>query len=216
MSTPSTPSTSSTSEALAVASTNLLRGVVYEEEKPEVWQAIKIAGAALHDTMAALGITVTVDEPDAMAYLRQSEDLADGAVRLMHRQRLTRNDSILLILLRQRLHAHEVEAGAGRLVVSTAELREMLTPHVPDSGGESRFANEISRLCELGYLRELKSGGHFEVRRIIKAQITADVVAQFRDAHRHATSGLISEQAPDFEATQVTALSHDGEQEWSV
>jgi hypothetical protein len=71
-------------------------------------------------------------------------------------------------------------------VLTRDEIAELIRVFLPDSSNEARLLDQIethiNRVVELGFLRRLKAGGDaagFEVRRILKAFVDAQWLADF-------------------------------------
>lgn len=113
--------------------------------------------------------------------------------RLVPRRPLSYPVSLLLALLRRKLA--EVDAGGGdtRVVLSMDDIVETVRVFLPEGPNEARLVDQIeghvNRVVELGFLRRLKPvagaapvvGGAsmFEVRRILKAYVDAQWLADF-------------------------------------
>ena len=113
--------------------------------------------------------------------------------RLMARRPLSFPVSLLLALLRRKLV--ELDAGGGdtRLVMTRDEIVETIRVFLPDTSNEARLVDRIdshlNRVVELGFLRPMKTGPGgsartgarttFEVRRILKAFVDAQWLAEF-------------------------------------
>ena len=97
---------------------------------------------------------------------------------------LTYNVSLLLVLLRKRLVEFETAAGEGRLVLTTDQMVEMLRLFQAESSNDARVVDQaettIKKAAELGFLRSLRGQrDQWEVRRILKAYIDAQTLADF-------------------------------------
>ena len=136
--------------------------------------------------MSVLGLQVVVDESEGYAYLR-SRPVDDGAElpRLVARRPLSFHVSVLLALLRKRLAEFDASSSDTRLVLSRDQIVEMLRLFLPESTNEARLVDSIDTQHQQG-------GGHglpphacaarrtcFEVRRIIKAYVDGQWLADF-------------------------------------
>jgi hypothetical protein len=116
-----------------------------------------------------------VDDTDGYAYVRTFEELPEGMPRLMRRHRMTFRATVLLVLLRQRMTVAETQEATPRLILTQAEIIEMMRLYHPPGTAEERIALDIGRLAELGFLKKLRgSEPTYEARRIIKALVTAN------------------------------------------
>lgn len=172
----------------------LLKGVVYADASPTIWRdTLRLQGGA-RGHLRLLNLDLIIDEAEGYAYLRQSEgtdeDDADAPRRLIPRRPLSYPVSLLLVLLRKRLAQHDAQGGATKLVLSRDQIVEMLRVFV--SGGtneaklEDQIGRHIDRVTELGFLRAIKEENSdlFEVRRILRAFVNADWLANLESNYR--------------------------------
>lgn len=172
--------------AIASAIIKLMQGVVYQDVDEDSWLTLNRAGAAVRDHFALIGIDVVVDGNEGYAYLRTAPE-AEGEPtlpRLVRRRSLTYNTSLLLVLLRKRLMEFEVGEGEGQLVLSTAQIVEMLRVFAAESTNDARVVDQaeatIRKVAELGFLRPLRGQTDlWQVRRILKAYVDAQTMSDF-------------------------------------
>jgi hypothetical protein len=165
---------------LSVALATLLQGPVYAEDSPAVWASVSSLGSQLRDHLNALGMRLVVDTTEQYAYLRADDELPDGMPRLVRRHALSYSTTVLLILLRQQLTSAEADADTQRLIVTTEQIVEMMRLYHPPGTSDEKIATDIARLAELGYLKRMRSTEDtWEVRRIIKASVTADWISEW-------------------------------------
>lgn len=171
-----------------VASTiiRLMQGIVYRDSDEAAWLTLERSGAGVRDHFATIGVDVVVDDAEGYAYLRsRSEEDGDEALpRLVRRRALTYNVSLLLVLLRKRLVEFETTGGEGRLVLTTEQIVDMLRLFQAESSNDARVVDQaettINKAKELGFLRPLRGqSDHWEVRRILKAYVDAQTLADF-------------------------------------
>ena len=139
---------------------------------------------------------------------RPDPDESEGVPRMpriVARRPLSYPVSLMLALLRKRMAEFDAGGGqdgtAGRLVLSRDEIAELVRVFLPDGTNEARLVDQvdatIGKVVDLGFLRRLKpaatSGparhppgqksvpdrGHYEVRRIMKAFVDAQWLAEF-------------------------------------
>jgi hypothetical protein len=129
-----------------------------------------------------------VDESEGYAFLRSlpALDRDDGRTvpRLVPRRSLSFHVSLLLALLRKKLIEFDATAGDTRLVLSREQLIELVRVFMPEGSNEARMIDQIdahiAKVVELGFLRRVKDAdGHFEVRRILKAFVDGQWLAEF-------------------------------------
>lgn len=169
----------------------LLKGVIYQEADAGLWNALLNLQARVRDYVAVLGLELVLDEAEGYAFLRSRQQADDEATpklpRLIARRPLSFPVSLLLALLRKKLAEFDAGGGDTRLVLSREEIVELVRVFLPDSSNEARLIDQIethlNKIVELGFLRKLKPvAGQtvaFEVRRILKAFVDAQWLADF-------------------------------------
>ena len=175
----------------------LLRGVLYQESDSALWSTLLELQARVRDYVAVLGLDLMIDEAEGYAFLRSRPDAGEEPApgtrtsRLVARRPLSFHVSLILALLRKKLA--ELDAGGGdtRLVLSRDEIVEMVRVFLPESTNEARVVERIdthlNRIVDLGFLRRMKADAgapaleartSFEVRRILKAFVDAEWLAE--------------------------------------
>jgi hypothetical protein len=164
----------------------LMKGVVYQESDPGLWQGLLYLQGQVRDQVTVLGLQLMLDEAEGYAYLRQRPN-AEGEPelpRLVPRRQLSYGVSLLLALLRKKLAEADATGGDSRLVLRRADILEMIRLFLPEGTNEARLVDrldtDITRVVELGFLRKLRdSADAFEVRRILKAFVDAQWLDTF-------------------------------------
>jgi hypothetical protein len=173
---------------LSLAVTQLMKGVVYRDTHEVAWRHLVQLQAQVRDHVAVIGLTVTVDEAEGYAFLRSRPDDLDGEQspipRLIARRQLSLHVSLLLALLRKKLAEFDATSGDTRLVVTRQQLIDMVTVFMPRGSTDTRLIDQIDahigKVVELGFLRRIGDGeAAFEVRRILKAFVDAQWLADF-------------------------------------
>ena len=170
---------------------NLLKGVIDQEPDAGLWNALLNLQARVRDYVAVLGLELVLDEAEGYAFLRACQPGEDGAApklpRLVARRPLSFAVSLLLALLRKKLAEFDASGGGTRLVLNRDEIVELIRVFLPESSNEAKLIDQIdahlNKIVELGFLRKLKPGtgqaAVFEVRRILKAFVDAQWLADF-------------------------------------
>ena len=184
----------------------LLKGVLYRDTDTLIWHALLNLQARVRDYVAVLGLELVLDEAEGYAFLRSREELDDEAKlpRLVARRPLSFAVSLLLALLRKKLAEFDAVGGDTRLILSKDEIVELVRVFLPQSSNETRLVDQIeghlNKIVELGFLRKLKTGAGqaaaFEVRRILKAFVDAQWLAEF-DTRLAGYQTQITEQADE-------------------
>lgn len=174
---------------------HLLKGVLYREDDERLWATLLRLQARVREQTAVLLLDLVLDEAEGYAFLKsrgEPED-SEGAPRLprlVARRPLSYPVSLMLALLRKRMAEFDASGGDTRLVLSRDEIAELVRVFLPDGTNEARLIDlvdaTIGKVVELGFLRRLKptpgigqDRGHYEVRRILKAFVDAQWLAQF-------------------------------------
>ncbi|QRY60999.1 DUF4194 domain-containing protein [Gordonia sp. PDNC005] len=186
---------------LSLAVTSLMKGVVYRDSGQTAWQHVVGLAAQVSDYVATLGLSIVIDEAEGYAFLRSRSDdeLADlGIPRLVARHQLPLHTSLLLALLRKRLAEYDTTDAGSRLILTGDQLRELLAPFFPATTNEARTTDQtdtaIRRVTELGFLRRMPGqDGEYEVRRVIKAYVDAQWLADF-DTHLAEYAAIAGEE----------------------
>jgi hypothetical protein len=172
----------------------LLKSVLYREVDAAEWNALVQIQARVRDYVSVLGLDLVLDESEGYAFLRSRTDGdADAATaklpRLIARRPLSFPVSLLLALLRKKLAEFDAGGGETRLVLTRDQIVEMIRVFLPDTSNEARLIDQIeaqlNKIVELGFLRRMKAsatgetGTAYEVRRILKAFVDAQWLADF-------------------------------------
>ena len=189
------PENAAASNDLSALVILLLKGVIYQEANSGSWNALLNLQARVRDYVAVLGLELVLDEAEGYAFLRSRQESEDDAVpgipRLVARRPLSFPVSLLLALLRKKLAEFDASGGDTRLVLNRDEIVELIRVFMPESSNEAKLIDQletqINKIVELGFLRRLKpsqasqggQAGAFEVRRILKAFVDAQWLADF-------------------------------------
>lgn len=175
-----------TDVAVGMAATSLLRGPVYEDDSARSWNALLDNEAAVRDYFAVIGQRVVLDQVERYAFLRRNDEADDAIPPLVRKHVLSHHVTVLLVVLRDRLAAADADTDSPRAVVTQADLVDQMRLYYPDGTIEDRIISDIGRAENLGYLRKLKDPQvTYEIRRILKAVVTAEWLAEYRERLLH-------------------------------
>lgn len=174
---------------------HLLKGVLYRDDDERLWASLLRLQALVREQSAVLLLDLVLDEAEGYAFLksRPDPDDSEGAPRLprlVARRPLSYPVSLMLALLRKRMAEFDAGGGDTRLVLSRDDIAELMRVFLPDGTNEARLIDQmdstITKVVDLGFLRRLKPAagsaqdrGHYEVRRILKAFVDAQWLAEF-------------------------------------
>ncbi|MFV2196828.1 DUF4194 domain-containing protein [Nocardiopsis sp. LOL_012] len=167
----------------------LLKGVVYRDQHEQAWQRVVRRQAAVADYVKVMGLGLLVDENEGYAFLRSLSDSdfpegIDPPPRLVVRHSLSLPVSLLLALLRRRLAEADTDGSQPRLILTRAQIVDMVRHFLPDTSDDTRLVGRIDQYIakaeELGFLRKVKSQSEtWEVRRVLKAFVDAQTLSDF-------------------------------------
>lgn len=150
---------------------------LYPEDR-ELWKALLAEKHELHKWFRETGLELVIDEAEGYAFLRQIEPEGDEKVpRLMRKQKLTYDATLLLVCLRDELNRFDTRTADQTVLAKTRqELLDLVGGFLPESPDQvrdvKRIDSAIEQLRDLGYLR--RTGGDssdvYEIRRIIRAR----------------------------------------------
>jgi len=184
---------------LSVLLIGLLKSVLYRDGDERQWVALLNLQARVRDYVAVMNLDLVLDEAEGYAFLKSRTAPADDdpllrLPRLVARRPLSFAVSLLLALLRKKLAEFDAGGGqegiGGRLVLSRDDIVELVRVFLPDGPNEAKLIDQIettiNKVAELGFLQKLKPAGGasagpatFEVRRILKAFVDAQWLAEF-------------------------------------
>lgn len=165
----------------------LMKGAVYRDTHNKAWEQLLQLQPQVRDYVEVLGLQVVIDEAEGYAFLRQrpaDEDDSSQIPMLVPRRSLSFHVSLLLALLRKKLAEFDAQGGDTRLMLTRAQIAEMLRVFVPATSNETRLLDQIdahiNKAVDLGFLRVTKSTEPvYEVRRILKAFVDGQWLADF-------------------------------------
>ncbi|MDQ6660563.1 MAG: DUF4194 domain-containing protein [Chloroflexota bacterium] len=175
----------------------LLQNPLFSDEIAS-WNLLLSYLTPVQEYFARIGLEVRIHEEDGYAYLHQPslEDEEGQAIvlpRLTRRDRLTYHTTLLCVLLREWLDQFEsTHLDAGKCTITADQLRDLLVPFLPARTDERTIQRKmdaaIERLLELGFLKRMpttEKPAYFEVRRILKAKMDAEKLAEIKEKLAH-------------------------------
>lgn len=167
-------------EPYATAVRKLLKGVVYHDDAAS-WQQIRDYEYPIREYLGKIGLGMHLDEIGSFAYLyddTRDDDNHETLPALTTRRNLSFPDTLLLVLLRERLDEHEMRDLDGvNLILNDEDLFDMMQVFMQDYGDarriETNIATSVNRLVRYGFLTK-RGDGRYTVRPLIRAKINAD------------------------------------------
>lgn len=166
----------------------LMKGIIEREKQPALWQGLMATQARVRDHIGVVGLELVLDEAEGFAYLRQKPQVegVPEVPRLVTRRQLGFSVSLMLALLRKKVAEHDARGGDTRLIVSAADILDMVRLFLPDTANEARLKDrvdrDVARVVEMGFLRQLKGREDaYEVRRILRSFVDAQWLGQLNE-----------------------------------
>ncbi len=159
----------------------LLKGVVYRDDKH--WDELAPNEGDIKRYFADIYLDVIIDKSEGFAYLKQrvSEGEEEETPKLIEKRQLNFNVSLLCLLLRKHLIENDSEGESTKAYLTRDEILNLVKPFYKETTNEASQIKlmdaAIKRVIDEGFLRKMKTEDEqYEVNRIIKAFVNADVV----------------------------------------
>jgi hypothetical protein len=162
----------------------LLKGIVYSTNE-KVWDELLKPGneADVKKYFADINLELIIDKSEGYAYLKQkqSEDDEEETPKLIERRQLNFYVSLLCLLLRKHLIENDREGESAKAILTREEIIQLVKPFYKETTNEANQQKQIEaamkRVIDEGFLRKMKTEDEqYEINRIIKAFVNADVV----------------------------------------
>ncbi len=165
---------------------HLMKGILYKEDKPKIWEAMEHAEGPVRDHLAVMNLDLEIYDSDGFAYLKskEQEEGAPSLPRIMARRPLSYPVSLMLAMLRRKLTEHDTYSSESRLIIEVEEFTDMVAAFFPTSTNEVKALRRqdahLQRIHDLGFIRFLDAKkDKFEVKRILKAYVDAQWLHDF-------------------------------------
>jgi hypothetical protein len=173
----------------------LLQGVVYLDET-KYWDEIRQNQQPIRQFVSQIGLELVFSPEDGFAYVFQP-DAKEGdekaLPRLMRTRQLKYEQSLVCIILREAMEELDSASNTGtRLDITKGQIQERIEVFFRDHPNKSRLYKELDAsidyaIRQLGILRLVQEDEFFpdntryEIRRIIKAMITAEKLEEVKE-----------------------------------
>jgi hypothetical protein len=190
-----------TAEPYAPVIVKLLQGAIYKENQ-RLWTDLLMYQIPVTQYFEKLAIELIVDRNDGYAFLKQlSIDEDSNTIGLVRRFPMRYELSMLCVLLRMLIDDFESTTNEQlNLYISHKRLKEELEMFFKEKANKVKMLNELDKYIEdverLDFLKRIskeeteKDEIQYEVRRIIKAKITNDVLEEFKRKQQNDVSKL--------------------------
>lgn len=169
----------------------LLQGAIYDDNE-KIWNDLLLYQVPISQYFDKIAMDLVVERKDGYAYLKQSPIDDDGnTIGLVRRIPIQYELSLLLVLLRKLMDDFEgTNTEQRNLYISHKRIKEELEIFFKETPNKVKLIKEldnyIKKAEELDFLKKInketaiKDEIQYEVRRIIKAKITNDVLEDFK------------------------------------
>lgn len=179
----------------------LLKHYIDREDDKQLFESLVRQEREVEEFCRRLFLRLVVDHESGYAYVRSlteeelPQNVGQRPPQLLTKRSLPFYDSMVLILLRQRLLEFELSGQLGRLVLERAEILTMVKTFVHNVNNDKRLDDNLNKaidnLCALGLLSKNKSAAatkkadrnleRIEVKRIISVIVTPEILKQADD-----------------------------------
>ena len=143
--------------SLGIVVIHLMKGVLYRDTNPSVWQQLQDLHARVIDYVKVIGLDLVLDEAEGYAFLKQVSDEELALPKLVARRPLSFPVSLLCVLLRKKMVEQDAGGGESRLILSREQIVEMMRVFLPDRANEARLFDQIdthiNKVAEFGFLK---------------------------------------------------------------
>ncbi len=180
-----------THEPYAHVIVKLLQDTLYDENE-KAWNDLLQYQIPITQYFDKIAIDLIVEKEDGYAYLKQIEiDEEKNTIGLVRRTPLKYEPSLICVFLREMLDDFETNNVDQRnLYVTHKQLKETIELFFKEKANKvklfAKFDSYIDTIVDIGFLKIIskpensKDETRYEVRRIIKAKITNDVLENFK------------------------------------
>ena len=180
-----------THEPYAHVIVKLLQDTLYDENE-KAWNDLLQYQIPITQYCDKIAIDLIVEKEDGYAYLKQIEiDEEKNTIGLVRRTPLKYEPSLICVFLREMLDDFETNNVDQRnLYVTHKQLKETIELFFKEKANKvklfAKFDSYIDTIVDIGFLKIIskpensKDETRYEVRRIIKAKITNDVLENFK------------------------------------
>jgi hypothetical protein len=190
----------------------LLVNPVFSDDSTH-WNLLLTYQKQIQEYLGHIGLALEVQEMDGYAYLYQPEiEDEEGSImalpRITRRDRLTFHATLLCVLLREWLDQQEAQnLDNGGCFITGEQIRDLMLPFLPERTDmrkvERRIEAVIHQISSLGFLKRLSGQqdvAYFEVRRILKAKMDVEKLAEIKEKLHRYGSVVSEEQELDNDA----------------
>lgn len=162
----------------------LLQGPIYADDK-NIWRELLSWQSAIQEYYGKIGMELIINEQDGFARVMQPEtdENDDNPLpRLMKKQTLNYEATLLAVILREGLEEFDVKSDGTKFYLTQKEIKERIELFSKEQTNKSKLWRDLSKpitsLLSIGILKLNREDGvnkdnnQYEIKRIIKAFIS--------------------------------------------
>jgi len=170
----------------------LLQGPVYVDDT--AWHDLRAWESQIHDHFAKIGLELIINDTDGFGRIIQPEagEHDDNPMpRLMRRQTMNYETTLLCVFLREMLEEFDVMNERTKLFLTQKDIKERIELFYKEVANKSKLwkdlAKPINNLQGIGILKLTREdsanrdNNQYEVKRIIKAIINNDKLEEIKN-----------------------------------
>jgi hypothetical protein len=171
----------------------LLQGPVYADDK-NIWRELLAWQSAIQEYFGKIGMELIINEQDGFARVMQPEtdENDDNPLpRLMKKQSLNYEATLLAVMLREGLEEFDVKSEGTKFYLTQKEIKERIELFYKEQTNKSKLWKDLSKpitsLINIGILKlnredaANKDNNQYEIKRIIKAFISNDKLEEIKN-----------------------------------
>lgn len=171
----------------------LLQGPVYADDK-NIWRELQAWSSAIQEYFGKIGMTLEIADQDGFARIMQPEAGENDETplpRLMRKQSLTYEATLLAVILREGLEEFDIKSDGTKFYLTQKEIKERIEFFYKEQPNKSKLWKDLSKpitsLLNIGILKlnredaANKDNNQYEIKRIIKAFISNDKLEEIKN-----------------------------------
>lgn len=167
---------------------NLIKGIVYREDDVNIWNYLEDNESRVSEHFKIIGLRLIIDKSRGYAYLKQNIFGEEEQLpKLIRKLPLSRQVSMLIVVLREIVIEKEISESDDRIIVSFEDIADKYRAFYPNSNDdEKKFYKDLKsylkKVIDLDFIRELKSEeDNYEIKPIIASFVDMDWLNNFKD-----------------------------------
>ncbi len=171
----------------------LLQGPIYADDK-NIWRELLTWQSAIQEYFGKIGMELIITEQEGFARVMQPEadEFDENPLpRLMKKQALNYEATLLAVMLREGLEEFDVKTDGTKFYLTQKEIKERIELFYKEQSNKSKLWRDLSKpinsLSKMGILKLNREdevnedNNQYEVKRIIKAFISNEKLEEIKN-----------------------------------